>query len=114
MRRRIAPSCAQESFVSDIITQAGDIRSRIGDLLDRYPDLRPDERSDLIAFLTKGALVDRGMIRGDAKLAPIIEQVESDHPEQFRPSVRSSLLVAILLIVPLVLMCWFAVNWTAK
>jgi hypothetical protein len=100
--------------MSDNILYGTDNRSRFANLLDRYPDIHPDERSDLLAFLTNGALVDRGMIRGDTSLAPIIEQVERDHPDHFRTSVGSNIMVAILLIAPLLLMCWFAVYWTAK
>ncbi len=100
--------------MSDNSLHSGDIRARIGDLLDRYPDIRPDERSDLLRFLTHGPIVDRGMIRGDAARATVLERVERDHPDHFRATLGSNLLVAALLIVPVVLMCWFAVYWAAK
>lgn len=100
--------------MSDNICREGDTRARMGDLLDRYPHLHADERSDLLRFLTHGALVDRGMIRGDATLGPIVERVESDHPDHFRASLSSSLLVAVLLTVPLLMMCWLAMYYSAK
>lgn len=100
--------------MSDNTEQSADMRAQINGLLDRYPDIGPAERSDLLDFLTHGPIIDRGMIRGDAARASIIEQVERDHPDHFRTKASSHLFVAVLLIAPLVLMCWFAIYWTAK
>lgn len=100
--------------MTDITAEDATHRDAIVGLLRRYPDLRPAETDTLLDFLAKGSLVDRGMLRGDAGLRPIIEQVEADHPARFRASAGRSLFVAFLLLAPLALFWWLAVRWAAE
>ncbi len=97
--------------MSETLTNPADQRATIARLLNRYPDLTRDETDTLLAFFATGPLVERGMLRGDAALSPIIEQLERDHPARFRAGASQSLFVAVLLLAPIALFWWAAVRW---
>ncbi|MFD1788407.1 hypothetical protein ACFSC3_12570 [Sphingomonas floccifaciens] len=99
--------------MSDITADAADLRLHVTTLLRRYPDLRPGETDELLTFFTSGPLVDRGMLRGESGLRPIIEQIERDHPARFRAGVSRSLFVAFLLLAPIALFWWVAMKYAA-
>ena len=89
-------------------------RSRIAGLLNRYPDLDSNELQETLSFLKKGAILDIGMLKGDPATLARIERVQNDHAAYFRPTVAQRAIVAALLIVPVLLMCWMAWYWGTK
>jgi hypothetical protein len=90
------------------------LRDRIAMLLQRYPDLPATEMHEVLAFLKNGAILDIGMLKGDAETRSRIERVQRDHAGHFKATLTQRLTVSALLVVPVLLMCWMAWYWGTK
>ncbi|WP_294287942.1 hypothetical protein [uncultured Sphingomonas sp.] len=86
-------------------------RDRMAALLDRHPNLSPPELSEVIDFLARGPIVDRGMLRGDPAYAATIEAIQAEHKSHFRAGFLPTLAVIALITVPLAVMLWVAVRY---
>ncbi|HET9511279.1 MAG TPA: hypothetical protein VFO80_09030 [Sphingomonas sp.] len=87
------------------------IRDRMAALLDRHPDLSQPELNEVIDFLARGPILDRGMLRGDPAYAATIAAIQAEHKRHFRAGIPQTLAVIALIIVPLALMLWVAVRY---
>lgn len=95
----------REFSMNETVTDTS-LREHIAGLLNRYPALEPNERAELIAFIKSGPAIDRGMLKGDPTFAAAIRRVETDHPKQLRLGLVRQLLVAVLIILPFLSICW--------
>lgn len=86
------------------------VRDRIAGLLRRYPALQPIETGEIIDFLKAGPPIDRGMLKGDPEFGPVLALVQRDHPEQFKLSVARQLLLATMLALPFLAICWLMLD----
>jgi hypothetical protein len=93
---------------------AANDRDHFALLLRRYPTLDAQETEALLDFLAKGPIIEVGHLAGDPELKPIVERVKRDHPKRFSVGVGGNLLVAMILVVPLLLFCWWAWDSGAK
>ena len=89
-------------------------RDRIAALLHRYPHLPAADTNELLAFLKSGAIIDIGMLKGDAATRDRIDRVQRDHTAYFKATIAQRITVAALLTVPVLLMCWMAIYWGTK
>lgn len=87
-----------------------ELRHRIAGLLRRYPVLKPAETGELIEFLKTGPAVDRGMLKGDDALGLAIQRVEADHADEFRIGAMRQLLVAAMIALPFIALCWLVMD----
>ncbi len=83
-------------------------RDRAADLLRRYASLDPTETEELIRFLAAGPIVDRGMVKGDETLAPIVAQVVADHPAPFRVGIGRQIVITLAVTLPFLALCYLA------
>ncbi|KQN25614.1 hypothetical protein ASE86_05210 [Sphingomonas sp. Leaf33] len=86
-------------------------RDRAADLLARHPHLNAAETAEIVQFLAKGPIIDRGMLRGDPAYAATIDAIQSDHARHFRASLPQIVGVIALMTVPIALMLWVAIRY---
>lgn len=87
-----------------------DLRDRITALLRRYPALDSHETAEVVDFLKSGPPIDRGMLKGDAEFGPMLASIQSDHADQFRLSVGRQLLVAAMIALPFIALCYLMLD----
>lgn len=83
------------------------VRAHIGGLLRRYPDLPEGEAEELISFLASGPIAEVGFVTGDPDLRPLVERVKQDHARRFNGGIGNHILVALLLVIPMIALCWY-------
>lgn len=88
-------------------------RTRVAGLLDHHPNLSPDETAEVLDFLKNGSMIDIGMLRGDPAFKPKIEQIRAERSTHFRLGTGRSLLVALAIAAPFLLLCWLILDWGA-
>jgi hypothetical protein len=75
--------------------------ARAEELLRRYPEIAADETAELLRFLTKGPILEVGVISGRADLQQKLHQLRADHAASFRMNAREyavfTLIVAVFL-----------------
>jgi hypothetical protein len=85
-------------------------RARVAGLLDRHPNLSPQETAEVLDFLKNGSMIDIGMLRGDPAFKPKIERIRAEHSTHFRLGTGRSLLVALAIAAPFLLLCWLILD----
>jgi hypothetical protein len=77
---------------------------RMADLLVRYPALADEEREALVAFLSRGPLVERGTLIGRPGMRERFELLKRHHRRAFGMSLQG-LLVVLGLVAALIGAC---------
>ena len=88
-------------------------RNHIAGLLARHPDLAAAETAEILDFLKTGSMIDIGMLRGDPAFRPKIEQIRAENSAHFRLGAGRSLLIALGIALPFLLLCWLILDWGA-
>lgn len=73
--------------------------AQVETLLKRYPDLVQNERQEIIQFLRKGRLRDRGLLTSNQSISGELEAFRNDHDKEL--SLGFGEFVAIALIIVL-------------
>lgn len=88
-------------------------RTRIAGLLDHHPHLNPEESAEILDFLKTGSMIDIGMLRGDPAYRAKIEAMKAANQDAFRVGPLRSILVALAVALPFLLLCWLIADWGA-
>lgn len=86
------------------------MRERVEQLLERYPDLSLEETALILRFLKKGPFLETGLLSSNETIRPKLERFRADHRKQLSAGSRSLAIAALLvfLIIVAVVLLWDA------
>ena len=79
-----------------------ELRARMEELLQRYPDISQEETQDLLKFLKSGPHVDVGLVTGEDSFRDKIRQIRTRYAAEFRLKAHETILFIALICAPLV------------
>ena len=95
---------AYTSHVEEIRTLRSS-RERVGNLLNRYPDVTDKDREEILTFIKEGRHVDIGLLTADEKLRPRLDAFMADHQRHFRLG-TGEVIRALAVIAAILMACW--------
>jgi hypothetical protein len=81
---------------------------RAEDLLRHYPNITADEVKELVEFLTRGPIIERGTLSGQEHLQTQLTLLRADHAAEFRMNHRE---YAIFMVIVAAFLGVCALMW---
>lgn len=95
-------------------TAVPDTRARAEELLRAYPLIAQRDLDFLLEFLARGSILDIGHILGNPELKAVVERVKAEHPAPFRTGMAQHLLHLALIILPMLVIGWYAWDYGVR
>lgn len=80
--------------------------AQIESLLSQYPNLNQDERQQILQFLRKAPILDRGLLTGNQSVAWALEAFRHDHDKELSLGWREFLMVAAVAVLFLIVVAF--------
>lgn len=76
--------------------------AQVESLLKRYPDLVQNERQEILLFLRKGRLRDRGLLTANQSISDELEAFRNDHDRELSLSWGEFFVIALIIMLAVV------------
>ena len=83
-------------------------RARAEELLRLYPDTTKEQTTEICKFLTKGRLLDVGMVGGSDEFKDKVAAFRKEQSRHFRLTPRQALGSILIVVVLLAALLWYA------
>ena len=75
------------------------MRARVSDLLERYPDITEPERAEIIRFLKKAPALDVGLLSANETIRPQLTQFKLDHEKEVGVGLVGLAMAAVIVLI---------------